>query len=651
MPKRFVSGLVLCIVPLFLMAQNAEDIVFHKQGYNIEKVLEMNKVIQPFGMCFDEEGNLLTTNWYSLIYQISPDGSVSKLRYGGYGKQWFFPGLADIRINPINGDIVVGGQGGIYKFDKSTADLEEISADACYHLAFDKYGNLYFSDNPGRYIQKYNLNSGDYTHAWTENLGFRAEGIVFDSLENLYICDCRGGRLVKLEPPYHGVSHDTIIDDLGLVYDVSIDGENNLYVLAEDTESPPDNWYIHRSEVIKINAGSYSSEMIKNDLPQSLYLRFKNNEIFLSSRDYDAIKKIDADGNLIDYTKDHKVRSLYTISSDLGGNPILCDYRLGKLFRFAPPNQPELLAEDMGYIQAVETNDSGELYCSSRRRENVSNNYLWRIPFDGSPPEFVADFDANRTYDMKFLHRDNNRLTIRMIYSYEVWLFDLITEEITVLANNLTNRIGFDLDDENYLYVAEGRNEALKRAPYPVIPPVDMSAIPNLIIMNLADPDTIRFFEVAPDNDVYIPVDSPEGELYIGPSDGGYAELLASGFAFPNATHFDRYGRLWVPDSGNGLFKITNRELIVTQNIKNCDYLTEEAQESGIHVGTAKVLIKILEGAKSSLENNNVHAAIGQIIGFWTYVKAQKGKKIPEDIAERWLIIGSSMIKALQEVS
>lgn len=649
--KKVILSLIFFTVPIFLIAQNAEDIVFHKQGYNIEKVLEINKVIQPFGMCFEENGNLLTTNWYSLIYQISPDGSVSKLRYGGYGKQLFFPMLADIRINPINGDIIVGGQGGIYKFDKSTADLAEISPDACYHLAFDKYGNLYFSDNPGRYIQKYDLNPGNYTHAWTEDLGFPAEGIVFDSLENLYICDYRGGRVVKLEPPYQCVSHKTIIDGLGLVYDLTIDGEDNLYVLAEDTESPPDNWYIHRSEVIKINAGSYSSEMVKNDLPQSWYLRVKNDEIFLSSVNYDAIKKIDTDGNLIDYTKDHQAKSLYTISSDLGGNPIICDFRQGKIFRVTAPNQLEILAEGMGYIQAVDTNDAGELYCFSWRRENVRKYYLWRIPFDGSPPEFVADFDRNRSYIMKFLHRDNNRLTFHMIDSYEVWLFDLITKEITVLANNLTGLIGFDLDDENYLYAGEGLNEALKKAPYPVIPPVDMSTIPNFIIMNLAYADTFRFFEVAPDNDVYIPVASPEGEIYIGPSGGGYPELLASGFAFPNATHFDRYGRLWVPDSGNGLFKITNRELIVTQNIKNCDYLIEKVQESSIHGGTAKGLIKKLDSAKSSLENNNVNAAIGQIKAFWTHVKAQKVKKIPEDLAERWLTIARSMIKALQEIS
>ena len=362
---------LLAFLPLFLTAQNADDIVFHKSGYSIEKVLEVNKVINPWGSCFDDEGNLFTANWYSIVYQIGPDGSVSRLRYGGYGKQRFFPQFYDIKINPINEDIIVGGEG-IYKFDKTTGEIAEISADSgiCFHLTFDKNGNLFASiasDSAG-YIQKYNLESGNYTLAWTEYFSFHPEGIAFDSLENLYVCDLGGGRVIKLVPPYQGVTHEPIVEELGYVYDIAIDGSNNLYILIEDTESPPENWRFPQKSVIKIPQGSSTPELIRNDLPAGYYITVYNGEIYFSAMYHCAIKKIDMDGNMTDFTEDHEVKWLYTMTSDLEGNPIVYCSDIGKIFRLNSANQVETLAADMGIIRTIDTNAAGDLYCYTFRR-------------------------------------------------------------------------------------------------------------------------------------------------------------------------------------------------------------------------------------------------------------------------------------------
>ena len=654
--RKFSFLCLLAFLPLFLTAQNADDIVFHKPGYSIEKVLEVNKVINPFGSCFDDEGNLFTANWYSIVYQIGPDGSVSRLRYGGYGKQLFFPQFYDIKINPITKDIIVAGEG-IYKFDKTTGEITEISADpgSCFHLTFDINGNLFASiatDSTG-YIQKYNLESGSYTLAWTEYLSFHPEGIVFDSLENLYVCDLGGGRVIKLAPPYQGVAHETIVEGLGYVYDISIDGSNNLFILIEEAGSP--------LSVVKLPPGGLSPELIRSDLPGGFYITVYNGEIYFSAMYHCAIKKIDMNGNMTDFTEDHEVKWLYTMTSDLEGNPIVYCSDIGKIFRLNSASQVETLAADMGIIRAIDTNAAGDLYCYTFRRENIPTYRLFKIPMDGSPPELVFDFNRENTYGMKFYPGESDRLALLMVNHSEIWEFNLISKDSIVIAENVTSRLGIDLDTEHNLYVGEGLSEGIKKAPYPTVPPIDMSLVPLHIIMNIAEPETFRYFEVFPNGDVYIPVANPSGEIHIGPSGGGNAELLASGFSFPNAAQLGRYGRLWVADAGNGLFKIINQENITTQNVKNCEYLIEEIQESSIGSGATmsiqdlsswikKSLIAELNGAKKSLELEAVRAAIVWLIAFKIEVEVLKGRKIPEDLADRWITIAKGMIKALREV-
>jgi len=663
MVKKILLSFIFCTMPLLLMAQDAEDIIFYKPGYNIEKVLEVNKVIQPHGSCFDADGNLLVTNWYSAVYQISPEGSVSRLRYGGYGTQQFFPPLYDIKINPSNEDIIVGGEG-IYKFNKITGDLDDISPEAshCYHLTFDENGNLFASmrtSGSRGNIQKYNLElDGNYTHAWTELFSFLPRGIVFDSSKNLYVCDYGGGRIIKLAPPYQGVAHETLIDGLSYVFGIAIDVNDNLYVLADDTESPPENWYTPRSSIIKIPKGSSSPELVKDDLPYGNYITVYNGEIYFSAFRYNAIKKIDIDGNLTDFTEDNEVKYLYTMTSDLEGTPIVYDSHLGKTYKVTSSSQIEILATDMGNIYTIATNAAGELYCYTYKRENVPARQLFKIPMDGSDPELVFDFDGERTVNMKFFPGENNRLALLMSNKLEIWEFDLMSQESTVIAENVTSYIAFDLDAEHNLFVGEGLSVGIKKAPYPTMPPVDVSQISLHITMSFTEPEAFRFFEVAPTGDVYIPVANPNGEIHIGPSGGGKSELLASGFSFPNAAQLGRYGRLWVADAGNGLFKITNQENIASQNVRNCDYLIEEIQESGVLSmqeirvldGIQKALISKLENAKRALEKQKINSAIEYLIDFRNLVQSQKGKKISEDKADRWIAIANGMIKVLQEV-
>ena len=663
---KIFSALVLLFLPFFLDAQNAEDIVFYKPGYSIEKILETNKVWYPGmgGLCFEDNGNLLVASTMSWVYQVEPDGSVSKLKYPCGGGLW------DVQINPLNNDIIVGGGSGIYKYDKEAGNHVQISYDKSYYMAIDKYGNIFSSYSGGMapQIQKYEYDKdhNTYMHKWTKTYPGYSDlmGIVLDSDDNLYICMTFPSEIIRLSPPNYDLPYEIFVETPEAPPgDIDRDEAGNFYILASDPLNPPDNYWLRKNMVMKIPAGSKEPTIIKDNLPNCDNLTINNDEIFLNSA-YHVVKKIDINGNLTDYSISYEVGNLDTISSDLEGNPIVSTGTLGKIFRIMPQSQPQILATNLGYISGLETNNLGELFSYSRLYKiwGQQKGYLYKIPFDGSLPQFIDNpgpFNAT----IKFLHLDNGHLALYDRGSQKkILLLNHLSKDITELANNITGGVGFDLDDENSLYLAKATGQAIKRAPYPVFPPLDWSDVPDYITMKAEDIGRIGYFEVAPNNDVYIPVSQGlEGRIYIGPSGGGYAELLASGFNYPNATHFDRYGQLWVIDCGNGLFKITHQESVLARNIANCDDLIEEVEALGIGgfavTSTTASLSRIrdsliakLRNAKDSLGRGNATAAIGQLLAFKNEVEAQAGKAVPVDTAFRWTAIASGMIKALQGV-
>jgi hypothetical protein len=77
MAKRMAGMAVLIFAPFFLMAQSAGDIIV-PEGYQVRKIAETNKAVEPYGFAFDDEGNMIVAGWDS-IYRIDPAGNVNKL--------------------------------------------------------------------------------------------------------------------------------------------------------------------------------------------------------------------------------------------------------------------------------------------------------------------------------------------------------------------------------------------------------------------------------------------------------------------------------------------------------------------------------------------------------------------------------------------
>ena len=113
----------------------------------------------------------------------------------------------------------------------------------------------------------------------------------------------------------------------------------------------------------------------------------------------------------------------------------------------------------------------------------------------------------------------------------------------------------------------------------------------------------------------------------------------------------DRYGALYISDTGNGIFKIVHERWTVPAVIKLKEALVEEIRASGVPQGNKTAsLIKILFSVDESLLKNNRKAAIGTLAAFRSAVLALAGKKIPLELATDWMNRAAALIKALSEL-
>lgn len=87
-------------------------------------------------------------------------------------------------------------------------------------------------------------------------------------------------------------------------------------------------------------------------------------------------------------------------------------------------------------------------------------------------------------------------------------------------------------------------------------------------------------------------------------------------------------------------------EIIIAQ----VEALIVEIQESNIQKGVKNSLIKKLENAIKSIKKGNLNAAINQIEAFQNEVRAQRGKKIPEALADQLLSDSDDIIQNLENL-
>ncbi|MFC2163602.1 6-bladed beta-propeller [Acidobacteriota bacterium] len=77
------------------------------------------------------------------------------------------------------------------------------------------------------------------------------------------------------------------------------------------------------------------------------------------------------------------------------------------------------------------------------------------------------------------------------------------------------------------------------------------------------------------------------------------------------------------------------------------DDLIQLVQVSDIHSGIRKGLVKKLQNAQKSLDKGNISEALDQITGFQNEVRAQSGKKIPNELADEWIEISEIILDSL----
>lgn len=131
---------------------------------------------------------------------------------------------------------------------------------------------------------------------------------------------------------------------------------------------------------------------------------------------------------------------------------------------------------------------------------------------------------------------------------------------------------------------------------------------------------------------------------------GGNIELLAQGFLFPSQVTFDKYGALYVSDTGNGIFKIVHKGWTIPAVIKLKEKLLDEVRQSNIAIGIKNSLVQKLVNVDKDLEKGNITPAINLLSAFKHEVSAQRGKEIPADLADSWTKKVDDIIKALKEV-
>ncbi len=193
-------------------------------------------VDQPFGLAFDDSGNLYVAN----------NGTFTILKFTPAGVGTTF--ATNELNNPISG-MAFDAAGNLYASGNGNGDILKYAPDGTRTvfasigpigptgLAFDKAGNLYVADQSNK-ITKFNP-AGVVTLFANTGLN-RPVGLAFDSAGNLYAVNYSDFNIVRFTPAGVG----TLFFSCNFPpYGLTIDSANNLY-LAHGT-----------SEILRITPG------------------------------------------------------------------------------------------------------------------------------------------------------------------------------------------------------------------------------------------------------------------------------------------------------------------------------------------------------------------------------------------------------------
>jgi hypothetical protein len=690
-----VSKKFFCFLPVFVFfaaflsplldAQYKTEDITVPPGYGVTKIAETNRAVDPYRLTFDSNGNLIAGSYNYMILAIDPRGGVEVI-----GKTRKY-NINPLEVEPmpnsngcyiIRGQLVeVAGNPVVCKF--TPPDNYEKLFDAPYinAIGYDKLGNFYAvvrgepvpDSDPPRYINLVNRYDKDfqlvetaYTFEWF------ISDFCFDSQNNLYMLvpgargSFTGGTIIKLFAGGDGIpgpldSVDFIASySLTAARDMTIDNSGNLYIDEYLHTNTDGNSSYDIFMLTKISAGGVITRDIGPDFHSAHGLACKDNYIYVSEMDRGVIAKIDLGTFLkTDFTKDTGISSAGAIAFDADDRLYTHSFRQLKLFRLNPYGGYDQVGAGTGYSQQIASDGTYFYLGSSPTIPNVERQILRIDPASGTTT-VVSSGNQNVKGYRSLAFDSYGRLILNTeidinenIYGADI--IDLATGSPTPYVTGLHNKnrdIQFDVNQN--LYFVEGIGEGIKKVhlDFQYQSPPDLSSEPLFYNLNPSGtpyPPTVYFFCVNPLlQEVFIPL-MDSGTILFGDA-GGNIELFAQGFLFPYQVTFDKYGALYVSDTGNGIFKIVYKGWTIPAVIELKEKLLDEVRQSNIAIGIKNSLVQKLVNVDKALEEGNITPAINLLSAFKHEVRAQRGKKIPADLADSWTKKVDDIIKALKEV-
>jgi hypothetical protein len=666
MKKKFLVLILVILMSALIFPQGADDITV-PLDYKVEKIAETNKVGDPWGLTQDSEGNIIVASQAYAIFKVNQNGDVEQL---GFSRRFGF-GFEDVKISPLEEYILIGTYGisGVSKIVTRFTPPDNfqtlISPGHINSITYDNLGNFYVGywdyDTSQNKITRYN---DQFQEVDTIILGYSATGIEFNSDNDMFICNRIGGKIYKILAGPNGIPGpedpiQVVATGLNRLLSMTIDESDILYI-TEFTHEEIDGFSLFdKYRLLKLDSTNGSIlGVLATDLHEPWGLLIKDGYIYVSDYVRAIILKVNLSTlEVSNHTEDYGIPGAGPIAFDQNDRLYTTSFRMQRLFKLNEAGAFDQVGAGIGVTQSVAQNlasDGTYFYMGSY--DLATSNGFQVIKID--PMAETVDVIGTHYDGWRSVAFDSyGRLVLNTVIDYPNNLYgadiiDLNTGTATPYVTGLHNKGRcIQFDNRQHLYFVEGIGDGIKKVQLEenYDPPRDLGNEPLFYDFRTEpDPPTIYFFHVNLLEEVTIPL-MDTGTILLGDKEGN-VETFTEDFLSPVHVTFDRYGSMYVTDMNNGVFKISYAEWTLPYIIKIKDNLIEEIQNSDIHHGIKNSLVKKLENADKSLEKGNIKPAINQIKAFRNEVLAQKGKKVPEELADIWIEIASKIITALEAI-
>lgn len=679
----FAMGAVLVTAPL-RGQYKAEDIVV-PPGYEVTKIAETNRTVDPYRLTFDSKGHLIAGSYNYLIYDLDPLGGVEVI-----GKTRKY-NINPLEVEPVPGSgafIVLStrvdgtGNPAVYKFTPPDTYEKLFESPAVNAIGFDKLGNFYAvvrgtpvpGSDPLRYYYLVNRYDQDFQcveTTWT--FEWYIGDFCFDGQNNLCMLvpgsrgSFDGGVIIRLSAGPDGIpgplDHVEYQVPYGLTAarDIAVDEHGNLFI-DEYERTNTDGYSTYDVFMLTvITADGTVLRDIGPDLLNPHGLAYKDDALYVSEMDRGVVSKLVDMGTVqkVDFTKDTGVSSAGAIAFDADDRLYTHSFRQLRLFRLNADGSYDKVGAGTGYSQQIASDGTHFFLGSLPTVAGVERQILKLDPVSGTS-EVVAHGNENVKGYRSLAFDAYGRLILNTEIDvsqnvYGADILDLATGTPRTYVTGLHNK-GRDIqfDNAQNFYFVEGIGDGIKKVP--LLPeyetPPDLSLEPLFYDLNPGGgpfPPTVYFFCVNPLlQEVFIPqMDS--GTILFGDAEGN-VKPFAQGFLFPMQISFDKYGSLYVSDAGNGIFKIVYKGWTIPAIVALKDKLLEEIRLSPIAEGNKNSLVKKLMNVDKSLAGGAILPAINLLGAFRNEVLDLRGGAVPVALADDWIKKAAVLIKALREI-